>query len=349
MPPRLRKYIFWLLRLLIILAGVAFIAWNVNWTDRYDESGQLVEEGIVTTLSGADWRWLAGGLLLMGLVFPIQTTRWYILMRARRLEVTFPRTLRLFMVGHFFNFCMPMATGGDVIKAYYVAARSARRADAIMSIIVDRTTGLFALMLYAGIVGLFLLADPTARQTTVVVWCLVAAAFIGALLYASVTRRRLMPVETLLKKLPGRRLWSAIDGAAVAYRHHPLAVVSAVLTSFLGQTMMFLATILAGYALGMSTPMVVMLAALPLVYMSAALPSYQGLGWMEAVAFALLQHPEQATANQIISMLMLARLYMLVYGLIGSVGLLHSDIHMHPAVDEGVALEEEEEEVANDE
>src|SRR5690606_41348092 len=71
-----------------------------------------------TTLfrSQADVGLLIAGLLLVGLVTPLQAWRWLMLMRCRGLDPGYLKSLRLNLVGLFFNFCMPGMTGGDLIK-----------------------------------------------------------------------------------------------------------------------------------------------------------------------------------------------------------------------------------------
>ena len=45
-------------------------------------------------------------------------------------------------VGLFFNNCMPQSTGGDVIKAYYVATSHEKSAHGVAAVVMDRVTGL---------------------------------------------------------------------------------------------------------------------------------------------------------------------------------------------------------------
>lgn len=330
----MRQSLTWIARILVIVAGVAFIAYHITWRDYTDAQG-VAHEGIIRTLAGARWEWLLLGLAMVGLILPMQIVRWFMLMRARGLDATIGRTFRLYFVGLFFNFCLPLSTGGDVVKAYYAAKRSDRRADAMFSVLADRMTGLFGLLILAGALGYFSWRDPSARRVTIIIWSMLGVAGVTSLLYFSQALHRIARLEVILNKLPGRRIWVAVDQAAMAYRSTPGVVITAVSISVVVQFLLATATSLAGYALGMQTPWIVLLTVVPLVHMSGLLPSYQGVGWMEAVAFALLEQPEVATRNQIVGMLMIARLYLLCYALIGSLLLLRGDIHLHPEIDRG--------------
>ncbi|NJL31912.1 MAG: flippase-like domain-containing protein [Phycisphaerales bacterium] len=126
--------------------------------------------GIITTVRHANMGYLLLGLLLIVPIYPITAFRWWLLLRARGLVVQPFHAFRLCMVGCFFNYCMPGSTGGDVIKAYYAAKNSDRRADAVMTVVIDRIVGLLGLFVLAGIAGLFIERDAGVRQVTWFVW-----------------------------------------------------------------------------------------------------------------------------------------------------------------------------------
>ena len=86
-----------------------------------------VHPGLLRVLGNADWFWLTIGLGLSGCIYPLQTTRWWILMRCRGIPATWVRTFRLVMVGAFCNFFLPGTEGGDVVKAWGAAKGSGRR------------------------------------------------------------------------------------------------------------------------------------------------------------------------------------------------------------------------------
>lgn len=299
--------------------------------------------GIVTMLREADLRLLLLGLALILPVFPIQAARWWLLMRCRGMRVPFARAFRLTMVGLFFNFCMPGMTGGDVVKAYYAAKGSGARGVAVMSVIFDRVTGLMGLVLLAGIAGLVMLwrggldagAHELVRTVTAMIWLGFACAVVGALLYLSKRVRRVIGLDKLFGRLGPEHLLVRIDDAAAAYRDHPGAIVSASLMSLPVHLCQALATALAGYALGMRLDIGLMLTVLPVVFLAGSVPlTYQGLGVMEYLAMKMLLPSPLADANQLVGMLVLIRLYLIVYALVGAVLMLRGDIHLFPQIDE---------------
>jgi len=93
------------------------------------------------------------------------------------------------------------------------------------------------------------------------------------------------------------------------------------------------AAAIAGYALGMETPLGLLLTVVPVLFLAAAVPlTYQGLGVMEYLGTLLIVGAgvAGATENQLIGMLLVARFYQIFYSLLGSIFLLGGEIHMHP-------------------
>jgi len=298
----------------------------------------LFVPGLIWMLRTADVSMLLLGLLTVAAIYPVLTVRWWLLMRARQIFVGLPKAFRLTMVGNFFNFCMPGTTGGDVVKAYYAAKGSGRRAEAVMSVVVDRVCGLLGLLLLAGVAGLFMLHNDVARQLTIYTWLIGLGVVVAVAVYFSAFLRRVLAVGWFLGKLPAQRALTAIDQAAFAYRHHKRTVLGAIVISGAIHAALIVATSLAGYALGMQTPAGLLAVVIPLTFLVGALPVAppQGIGVMEFFALVMLK-PPWALPNQVFGMLILIRLYQLFYSLFGSLFLLKGDIHLHPQEDPGEA------------
>jgi uncharacterized protein (TIRG00374 family) len=290
------------------------------------------QPGVLTTLTRTNWALVLAALVVMGVVFPLQTWRWLGLMRCRGMDVSFIRALRLTMAGLFFNFCMPGTTGGDLVKAYYTAKNSGQRTTAVISVLLDRVAGLVGLVLLAAIVGLTLWrAEPWLGRLTLALWGGLLALVLISLAYVSSGWRQAMRLDRLRAILPGGTALARIDEAATAYRHHKPAVGAAVGVSVVVHLCLMTAAALTGKAMGIDHSFGVLVAVLPLVFLAGSLPiTYQGLGVMEWLVLVLLQQPELATANQLVGMLLLFRLCMLLYGLLGSLVLLRGDIHLFP-------------------
>ena len=287
--------------------------------------------GMLTMLRQSNLVKLLLGLLMVMPAYLLGALRWWLLMRCRRLDVTLWRAFRLAMVGNFFNFCMPVGTtGGDLVKAYYAAKYSQRRADMLMSVVVDRVTGLLGLVVLAAVAGLFILREPIVAMVTMVLGISIIVLGVIAACYFTPAIRRASGFDWILGRLPGHKFFAQIDEAAVAYKHHKLAIAAAICMSVVVHACLATATGLAGYALGMQTPFCMLLNVVPILFLAAAMPlTYQGLGVMEWLATTMILNPPTTMANHVLGMLLLVRIFQIFFAMCGSLFLLSGDIHMH--------------------
>lgn len=289
-----------------------------------------IRPGLISLLGDADAFWLLIGLATAGLIYPLQTTRWWALMRCRAIEATWPKTLRLVMAGAFCNFLLPGTEGGDVVKAWGVAAGSGRRIDAVMSVVVDRITGLTGLILLAAIAGLATGGGgPGAELDRWAGWTMLLLATIVASTFVLAGRGWISvpePLDRFARGLPNR----LID-AATAYLRHPNVLASATLLSLAVQTLLALVAGCCLRSLNAPVEVSAILVAMPLIFLAAAIPiSWQGVGVMELAAIGLLVGDAGTSVNQIVAMLLLYRGIEFAWSLVGAVPILRGGVRIHP-------------------
>lgn len=289
--------------------------------------------GLLTVLADIDWWWLLVGLALVGCVYPIQTTRWWMLMRCRGLDAPWPGTLRLVMVGAFCNFFLPGTEGGDVVKAWGAARNSDRRLDSVMSVVFDRITGLVGLVVLAAVMGV--VADPGEDAAGVTRWAGIAAASIAvvAVVTFALAMRGWLRLPTVARTfgggLPGR-----LFDAGQAYARHPLSVTGATALSVGVQMLLASAAACCAWAVGATHDLTLLLVIMPVLFLAAAVPlTWQGAGVMEVLGIALLAVDGVASVNQVVALLVLYRGLELTWGLSGALLLLGGGIRLHPPED----------------
>jgi glycosyltransferase 2 family protein len=87
---------------------------------------------------------------LCGLLIFLGGLRWREALRVQGLELPLSEVTRISFVAHFFNAFLLGSTGGDVWKAYAAArATHHKKAEAAVSVFVDRLIGMLALLLFA--------------------------------------------------------------------------------------------------------------------------------------------------------------------------------------------------------
>jgi uncharacterized protein (TIRG00374 family) len=88
--------------------------------------------------------------LLVGFALLIGVVRWRIVLEAQGLHLPLGRATRISLVAQFFNSFLLGSTGGDLIKAYYAARETHhKKTEAVTTVFVDRSVGLWAMLLFA--------------------------------------------------------------------------------------------------------------------------------------------------------------------------------------------------------
>ena len=116
--------------------------------------------GILEAIAQIHRPFLYSAIFSYGVVILLGCLRWRVLLEAHNIKLGFLRIVKLFFIGFFFNSFLPSLTGGDVVKAYYTSKETKKRAEAVMTIIVDRGTGLLALLFLGAVAGVLNLRRP---------------------------------------------------------------------------------------------------------------------------------------------------------------------------------------------
>ena len=102
---------------------------------------------------------LAAGLVLMALVPLFSSLRWCVLVRAQGIDLSPLLALRLTLIAFFFNTFLPGATGGDLVKAWYIARQEEQKTAAVTTILFDRLVGTVSMFGLAAVVLLIHLGE----------------------------------------------------------------------------------------------------------------------------------------------------------------------------------------------
>jgi uncharacterized protein (TIRG00374 family) len=153
-------------------------------------SGRISAENITSLLSldHVPFLIIAGAIFIASNA--LAAVRLVLLLRTIQLPISFSRSLKMTLVGVFFNSVVPGMTGGDIVKGYYlIKAEGEGKGRSSGIVILDRVMGLFAIMFLSGLSALYLLynagADLGRYQNTlrliaasVLALCLVFLCFI---------------------------------------------------------------------------------------------------------------------------------------------------------------------------
>ncbi|MCC7162184.1 MAG: flippase-like domain-containing protein [Anaerolineae bacterium] len=163
---------------------------------------------------GSRWDLAFAALLALMAAVTANAIRLCILFRPPALFLTFWSSLRLTMVGTFFNACLPGSTGGDLVRMYYASeGNNGRRAETVTVILLDRVVGLLALLLVPlivllllpGLAGSFQFVQEIALGAAGISVLVITGLVLGAKLFPRIDRISFPAFERLrLKELLSR-------------------------------------------------------------------------------------------------------------------------------------------------
>jgi uncharacterized membrane protein YbhN (UPF0104 family) len=246
--------------------------------------------------------------------------RWRWLVEALGLVLRAVDAIRYTFYGIFFNLVVPGATGGDVVKAYYAARRTGVPTKAVVSVLVDRIVGLFALVLFASAI-LFSRPDRAGWDTPRTFCAVVLAAGIGGgALVLSRRLRRALGLSALFARLPFQHVWREVDAAFRLYRGRPGALALGVVVSLGNHAGTAILAFVLARALGLEVVALSdCLALVPVVSLLSAIPLLPG-GWgVGELAFAFFFGPVGVPPSEAVALSVVLRLAILTSGLPGGV------------------------------
>lgn len=300
---------------------------TLSWSERTYTIWTEGPRGLWEVFQTANPWWFIAAVGCTGLVCLFGIIRWQLLLRVQELELRFSRATSIWFTGMFFNAFMLGATGGDVIKAWYAAHETHhKKAEAVVTVVVDRIIGMFALLLVALVaMGWFhekVLADVALRSFAVVTLGGVVGAIATGLLSLWDSFPRQFPrVIALFTRLPGYELGCRLINAFRVYARHPAVLTKTILLSFGVHVAVIMSVVCVGYALRISTTngMTDYFLYLPIINTIAAIPiSIAGLGVREGMYAQLLGQVGVLT-KQAVALSLLGYAAMLVWSLVGGV------------------------------
>ena len=150
-----------------ISAGLlTLVAWQTRWDD--------VAERFAGMRAG--WYWAAVLLLALGLTGSAR--RWQIYAKELGFDRSWRQFCTFYFVGMFFNLVLPTSVGGDVVRAVYLNDGSGRKWPAVISVLLERASGLLVLIAFA-CVGLFFCPFALPGWLVACVWGSAAASLIA--------------------------------------------------------------------------------------------------------------------------------------------------------------------------
>jgi len=232
--------------------------------------------------------------VLAGANLVLANWRWIVLLNARGFNASFKSTYQLTLIGLFFNYALPGAVGGDVVKGFYVAQENPqRKMEAVTTVMMDRILGLYAMVGMAVASVLFDVPLILSSGTLKALGLATVGLFVGMTVFFLIVFSRrltqLFRLERLLHALPMGQKFVQVFEAVHLYTHSRAAVAWSLVLSLLSQLVAVAFIYAVGYMLGDHEVTVqTYLFAVPIGFIVSAIPILPaGIG-VGQVAFSYL-------------------------------------------------------------
>ncbi len=260
------------------------------------------------------WYVLGIGFLLGSML--LQATRWWRILYSQGIYIRWQQAVQLSWMGQFFSVLLPGASGGELVRAYYISQESsATVTSGVSTVLMDRVMGLYVLI-WLGTPSVWILSrteTPFAEQVREVgtlMWLLVGgmtAGFIWLLWPPT--------LHWLLRWVPSRfrqRLLEVIE----AFKAQPRRLLEAVIFSALGSLFYLTSFYMATRTMGARVSWQVVFLIAPLITIANSLPlAPGGVGVAEATSSLLFA---QFGVSQGAAIMLLLRLWIILLRLPGA-------------------------------
>ena len=210
----------------------------LSWSERAKIVWTVGPQALWDALRKVDALWLAAAVICAGIPAVLGILRWKWILHVQGLEVKFSRLFSISFIGLFFNAFMLGSTGGDVVKAWYVAHETHhKKAEAIATVVVDRLIGLLALF----VIALFMMAlyhtrvfdDPKLLWFSIATLAVVVFTVMGTVVGLWVGFVDKVPgLRSWLQRLPHYAMLRRMVDAYRVYASHPVILAKTLLISF---------------------------------------------------------------------------------------------------------------------
>jgi glycosyltransferase 2 family protein len=301
-----------------------------------------VQIGVRRMIGEARVPYILAALAVFPITIIITSARWHELLKVLDVRLPFARTFVLNFVGLFYSTFMLGSTGGDVLKAYYVARQTHHRMRAVMSVAVDRVIGLVALIILGGVMATLQWHIPTCRKVAKASALLVGITGAGLIVFYAEPLRKGLGVDWILSRLPMQKHVKAAIETMHLYGRRPFVSLGALLISFPVHMTVITSAMLAGFAFNLPIHPFYYWMAVPVIVLAGSIPiSPQGAGVMEYFAIKLLEG-QGVNVGQAFALTMSIRLTQMIWNLAGGVFVLRGGYHK-PSASEQQQVEAEDE------
>ena len=258
-------------------------------------NGQLTTFGEALTTAAGNWQLLSLGVSMFLGCLLLCNLRWKTLLSAQGINLSFPRTMMLYLVGQFFSSFMPGATSGDLFKMIYISRECpTKKTEAVSTVFMDRLIGLLALIVLTSAVTLarldFFLSNPKTKIVMLFnILLLLGMAGGLTLVFAQNIFERIPLFKKIEEKTSLGKIISKLYSAFRICIKNPAILIKTLILSIVNHILFIFLAMFVGKSIGVDIPLADYLTVFPVINFIAAIPlTPGGLGTRDAAAVFML-------------------------------------------------------------
>lgn len=275
MNNNVRKKIFFLFKLLFSAAVIYVIISKVDWNK------------VSQNLIKGDYALLLIALLLNLIERAELTLKWNILIKVKKVYISFLNLFNINLIGAFVGMFLPSSLGTDIVRGYYLTKNNLDKSTSITTVFIDRVLGILSLILL-GSISLFLAKDLVNNINPYLF--LFGIVILIFLIYFFQREKTLELIKEYSKKIKFKKLSNALvklQESIFAYKNYPMALTKSFILSFAVQITRVLTYYIIALAFNIDFPFVYFLFFIPIIMLVIMLPiSIGGLGLKEGTFIA---------------------------------------------------------------
>jgi uncharacterized protein (TIRG00374 family) len=266
---------------------------------------------------------LSLSVILMGVTILLGIARWRMVLRVQGFDLPWSRTTEISFVAHFFNSFLLGSTGGDLMKAYYAARETHhKKPEAVVTVFVDRLLGLWAMLLFAGVMMLpnltLLLTHSQFRPLALLILAMLAGCSgVVVVAFWGGVSRTWSGARAWLRRLPKGEWLERSLNSCRQFGRAPFFVTRTLGVSMVLNAVCVLQVLVLSRGLGLNIPSLILFVTVPMIICISALPiTPSGLGVRENL-FVLMLSAIGIPGTSALSLSLLAYAGSLFWSLVG--------------------------------
>ena len=275
---------------------------------------------LYSTLS---YKYLIGVAILWFCAVCVSSLRWWTLLKAQEIEISFWNVLRYYLIGLFFSMILLGTVSGDLVRSYSLGKYTRRKIAAFSSTAVDRLLGFSGMLSW----GLFCLPFTwwhlnlaNKVEITLMILSILACLLLG--LYILLHQELINKIKKLFPFLENLKLLELAEkfhNSLLYFSKHKVILWKVFALVLVSHFIIFLNTYFLIRSVNISIPFLYITSIVPICNTLIALPiSIQGIGPREILYHHFLKQ-YGVSITDVVSYILIGYVYRLGWALVGAI------------------------------